>query len=98
MSTISSRSQLLANVAGFFGAIPLLIGINGLLRPRALLASVEFAAPTTPEAQKLADALARLLSARNTVVGLICTAIWYRGDRKLQGWAMIILSFYPVVD
>jgi len=98
MSIISSRSLLLPNLAGFLGALPLLIGINGLPRPKALPASVEFSAPTIPEAQKLADALTRIFAARNTVIGLICSAIWYRGDRKLLGWAMVMLNFFPIVD
>jgi hypothetical protein len=28
----------------------------------------------------------------------MCTAIWYRGDRKLLGVSMIILSFDALVD
>ena len=98
MSIFSSRSQLLPNLAGFLGAAPLGIGISGLLRPSAVLASVNFPAPTTPEAQKLANALTRLFAARNIVISLICLAVWHRGDRKLLGWAMVIVSFYPLVD
>lgn len=98
MAILWPPSQLLPNVAGFVGAVPLFIGINGLLRPSALLASVGFPAPTTLEAQKLADALTRIYAARNTVIGLICSAIWYRGERKLLGWVMIIISFSPLVD
>lgn len=98
MSNSSSRSQLLPNLAALFAAIPIWIGINGLLRPAATIASVDYPAPTTPEAQKLADALTRLFAARNIVIGLVGVAIRYRGDRKLFGWAMLIVSFTPLVD
>lgn len=98
MSTLTSRSQLLPNIAVLFANIPLLIGINGLLRPGAVLASVDFPASTTPEAEKLAHALLRLVSARNITVGLICSGIWYRGDRKLFGYALMSVSFFPLVD
>lgn len=98
MAISSSRSQLLPNLAGFVGAIPFFIGISGLLKPSDLLASAGFPAPTTLEAQKIADAITRLYAVRNTVIGLISSAIWYRGDRKLLGWAMIIMSISPVVD
>lgn len=32
------------------------------------------------------------------VIGSLCTAIWYRGDRKLLGLSMIVVSFDAVVD
>lgn len=98
MSILSPQSRVLPNIAGVLGAIPFFIGINGLLRPREVLLSVGFPAPTTPDAQKLVDALTRLMSARNIAVGLICSAVWYKGDRKLHGLTMTILSFYPFVD
>ncbi|RDW80333.1 hypothetical protein BP5796_05031 [Coleophoma crateriformis] len=98
MSILSSQSPLLPRIAAGVGAIPLLIGINGLLRPRALFASADFPTPTTPESQRLADAMMRLTAARNIVIGLTSSAIWYRGDRKLLGWAMMILSVFPAID
>lgn len=98
MSILSPQSRVLPNIAGILGAIPILIGIKGLLQPAEVLQSVGFPASATPEAQELADALTRLLSARNVTVGLIGTAVWYRGDRKMHGWTMIVLSFYPLVD
>jgi hypothetical protein len=98
MSIFSPQSRTLPNVACVFAAIPFFLGINGLLKPRAFIATVDFPAPTTPEAEKLADALTRLFAARNVVVGSICCAIWYRGDRKLLGAAMIIESFSALVD
>ncbi|RDW69210.1 hypothetical protein BP6252_08230 [Coleophoma cylindrospora] len=98
MFILSSQSLLLPRIAAGVGAMPLLIGINGLLRPQAVFASVDFPTPTTPEAQRLADAMIRLLSARNIVIGLTTSAIWYRGDRKLLGWAMMILGIFPAID
>ena len=98
MSNSSSRSQLLPNLAGIFAAIPIWIGINGLLKPRETIASVDYPVHTTPEAQKLADALTRLFAGRNISLGLVGVAIWYRGDRKLLGWGMLFVSFVPLVD
>ena len=98
MSNSSSRSQLLPNLAGIFAAIPIWIGINGLLKPSETIASVDYPVPTTPEAQKLADALTRLFAGRNISLGLVGVAIWYRGDRKLLGWGMLFVSFVPLVD
>lgn len=98
MSILSPQSRVLPNIAGVLGAIPIFIGINGLLRPKEVLLSVGFPAPTTSDAQKLADALTRLMSARNITVGLICSTVWYWGDRKLHGLTMISLSFYPLID
>lgn len=59
---------------------------------------VDFPAPTSPESQRLADAMTRLYAWRNVAIGLLCSAIWYRGDRKLLGVAMIITSSSAVVD
>jgi hypothetical protein len=98
MSILSPQSRVLPNIAGVLGAIPIFIGINGLLRPQEVLLSVGFPAPTTSESQKLTDSLTRLMSARNISVGLICSAVWYRGDRKLHGLTMTALSFYPLID
>jgi hypothetical protein len=94
----ASQSQLLPNIAVFLGSIPGLIGINGLLRPAAVIEAVQFPIPTATEPKELAFALTRLLAARNTVISMTLLAIWYRGDRKLLGWAMLLLGSFPVVD
>jgi hypothetical protein len=98
MSISISQYQVLPTLAGLLGAVPILIGVRGLLWPQDILASVGFPAPTKPEAQKLANALTCLISARNIVIGLTSLAIWHRGDRELQGSAMIIFSIFPLVD
>ncbi|KAK9776113.1 hypothetical protein AB5N19_12093 [Seiridium cardinale] len=91
-------SSLLFNAGALFGTIPGFIGIKGLLTPHELLTAVDFPAPTTPESHQLAGGLMRLQSARNIVISSICVAIWYRGDRKLLGTALLLLSFSPIVD
>lgn len=91
-------SQHVPHIAAFLASVPGLIGINGLIRPREHIAKVEFPAPTSPEAGLLSDALTRLMSARNITISLLALAAWYRGDRKLQGWSMIILSLAPTID
>jgi hypothetical protein len=42
--------------------------------------------------------MTRLYAGRNVVIGSLCTAIWYRGDRKLLGLSMIFVSFDAVLD
>ena len=97
-SVLSPQSQILPNVALALGNIPLLIGINGLLKPAGLIGSVGFHVPSEPEARKVTDGLTRLFCLRNVVIGLTCSGIWYSGDRKLLGLFMLILSGEAFVD
>lgn len=98
MSIFSSQSRFLPNLACGIAAIPICIGLSGLLRGRAILAAVDFPQGSTPEAQSLADALTRMFAVRNVVIGSIVLAIRYRGDRKLLGWATMILTLDAIVD
>ncbi|RDW56462.1 hypothetical protein BP6252_14145 [Coleophoma cylindrospora] len=98
MPTTSPQSQLLFNLTGLYGTVPILIGVYGLLTPGAALASLDFPAPTTPEAQKLADGLTRMFAARDVVIGMICSTMWYKGERKLLGWVMILSSSFMLLD
>ncbi|KAF3022579.1 hypothetical protein E8E14_013340 [Neopestalotiopsis sp. 37M] len=91
-------SQYIPHIAAFLASVPGLIGIKGLLQPRELIAQVEFPAPPSAEAALLSDALTRLMSARNLTISLLALAVYYKGDRKLQGWTMIILSLFPAID
>ncbi|RDW56850.1 hypothetical protein BP5796_12917 [Coleophoma crateriformis] len=98
MPSTFSRSQLLFNLTGLYGTVPILIGVYGLLKPRAILASLSYPAPTTPEAQKLTDGLTRMFAARDLVIGLICSTIWYKGERRLLGQAMTLSSCFILFD
>jgi Domain of unknown function (DUF4267) len=98
MPILSPQPRVLPNIAAVLSALPIFIGINGLLRPKEVLLSVGFPAPTTPDAQRLANALTRHMAARNIAAGLISLAVWYSGNRKLHALTMISLSFYPFVD
>lgn len=98
MSIFSPQSRFLPNLACGIAAIPICLGLSGLIRGRAFLSLVDFPTGSTPEAQRLADALTRIYAARNVVIGSIGIAIWYRGDRKLLGTTIIIMSFSAIVD
>lgn len=68
--------------------VPLLFGINGMLRPEAHLKSLEFPLPTEPQARRLSYALVRIWAIRNLCVGFLLSLIWTTGNEKLMAWGL----------
>lgn len=97
-SIISSTSQLLPNTAAVIGLVPTALGINAILRPRAALGLLEFAAPKEPESQKLVDNLMRIYGGRDVAIGVPLLLAWYFEDRKILGWLLITGAFTASVD
>ncbi|KAL1858464.1 hypothetical protein Plec18167_006986 [Paecilomyces lecythidis] len=74
------------------------LGLNAMIRPNAHLRSLEFPAPTEPQAKKFSYALMRIWGVRNITVGCLVTLVWTTGDEKLMGKALTACLALPIID
>lgn len=77
-----------ANTTFAVGLVPIILGINAILRPASALSILEFPAPPNAEGQRLAKSLMQIYGGRNISLGLLMILIWARGDRRTLGLAM----------
>ena len=79
-------------------ALQLLLGGRGIFQPEALLRSGNIPVPTQSDARKITQAVTRLFAVRNVALGFLNTVIWYQGDEKVAGVAMIAAVFISLSD
>lgn len=92
-----AEHHLLPNIAALAGLVPIILGVNAILRPRSALRIIEFAPPKDPESQKLVDNLMLMYGARDLACGIPILLSWYF-DRRPLGWLMIVAAIIPCVD
>ncbi|KAK0610311.1 hypothetical protein DIS24_g12061 [Lasiodiplodia hormozganensis] len=95
-----STSPLLRLAATAFGIIPIVFGINAMLRPAHGLSFFEpFTYPAyDPPARELVDALMVVYGARDIFWGLATLVPLYYGSRKITGAMLIAGSAVAGVD
>lgn len=72
-----------ANASLFLSTGLVLLGLNGMIRPEAHLAALQFPVPVEPQAKKLSYALMRIWGVRNIAVGSLLSLIWRTGDERM---------------
>ncbi|KAK3363980.1 hypothetical protein B0T25DRAFT_513840 [Lasiosphaeria hispida] len=75
-----------------------LMSLNVLLRPQSFYGLMPVAPPKDRQAQQLLRAQFLMFAAREITVGSICFGLWYLGDRRAMGWAMISCLPMAVLD
>lgn len=70
------------------GALPILFGLNGMLRHEAHMRNLQLPLHTEPAARKLEYALMRIWGIRNLSVGSLLVLIWTLGDEKIMAMAL----------
>lgn len=89
-----------ANAAAVLNILPVVAGLNSVLRPASGLALLGF--PLPPPEQRsgrlLSLSLTRMTGVRQTVLGLSVLALWWAGEHRLMGVIMLVNSPVAIVD
>lgn len=75
-----------------------LLGLNGMARPAAHLAALQFPMPAEPAARRLSFALMRIWGVRNIAVGSLLALIWRTGDDGLLARGLAVGATLAVTD
>lgn len=87
-----------ANATAVLNILPILSGINAVLRPASALSLLGFPTPPEPKGQKLSDSLLRMYGVRQATMGLASLALWWAGEHRLMGVFMLVNSPVAIVD
>ncbi|KAK4610593.1 hypothetical protein CLAFUW4_13604 [Fulvia fulva] len=97
-TTLLSQHPYLLLFAGTLGLLPLSIGTLGLLHPSSGWTIFNLPKPSTPSAQKVGEDFFLFWASRDVFMGLVTSAAWYHGDRKMMGYVMFMATMVGVVD
>jgi hypothetical protein len=86
--------QLFMRGTFLIGFVPMLLGVNAILRPEAGLRVMRYRAPNQPDAWRLTQSLMRMYGTRNIMMGLSILGNWYFDQR--QALAIILLAVVQV--
>ena len=81
-------------IALMMGLFPLLAATGFLVVPQLTSTMCGFPVPTTASHHSYV----LLLSAREAYMGLLAVVLWWRGEVRALGWALLLLSVVPAVD
>ena len=93
-----SRSPYLQIVAGLLALFPVLLGLNGMLRPRSAFALFQFQLPVTEEGKQLVDSLIVLYGVRDVFMGLAILFAVCFGTRSTAGYLFLLSVVVAIVD
>lgn len=82
---LSSKSEVLFNIAGAASAFPLGLGLIGLVNPANGFRLFGFGEPSTPEGKKLGTNLLLFWVSRDLYMGVGALAAWWLNERKALG-------------
>ncbi|PVI01687.1 hypothetical protein DM02DRAFT_613493 [Periconia macrospinosa] len=88
-SFLHSTSPILYNFAGVMIAMPLGLGLAGLINPANGFKLFNFGVPNNSEARKLGTNMMLFWVSRDLFMAAVSAAAWLNGDRKTLGWTYL---------
>lgn len=80
------------------GLLPAVFGLHALVKPEAVLKSINFPVPTQPESRKLTASLMRIYGIRNVAISYLLTLIWTTGNQRLMATGLVAGLAMTITD
>jgi hypothetical protein len=84
-----SRPEIFAKATLAINFLPIVVGINAVLRPASALRLLNYPVPIDKTARRTTYTVLQMYGARNIAMGLSTLAVWCSGDRRTLGWVML---------